>query len=268
MYTSPMEEQQLTKKVTDPERSLSEPESSQSRKLTRREKRELAKETKREVREKGDRARSIKKLFIWFLTAGIVIFAGFKAWKWVTAPTPEVAGETTEVSEGDWVKGNKEAKVILVEYGDFQCPACANFEPVLREELSKNGDKMRFVYRHFPLPQHKNAISSALAAEAAGIQGKFWEMHDMLYDKQVDWENASNAKDIFTGYAKDLGLDENKFKDDFEKEELKSKIQSNKVDGERLGINSTPTFYLNGVKIQPRNYEEFKNLVDGQIKRV
>jgi len=262
-----VEEQQLTKKVTDPERSLSELDGSPSRKLTRREKRELAKEAKREVREKSDRTRSIKKLFIWFLTAGIVVFAGFKAWKWVTAPTPEVAGETTEVTEIDWVKGDPEGKVVLVEYGDFQCPACANYAPLVKKLSEETPVGLKVVYRHLPLTSiHRNAIVAARAAEAAGRQGKFWEMHDLLYEKQTEWSDERNAKDKFVEYAKVLGLDEEKFKSDFDSEDVRKRIESDSLKASQMGLSSTPTFFLNGEKVQPRSFEEFKDLVDDQIR--
>jgi protein-disulfide isomerase len=235
--------------------------------LTKKEKRELARQVKKEEQEKKNKVQVLKKLFVWFLTACVVIFAGYKAWNWISTPTPEVAGETTEVRENDWVKGDPEAKVVLTEYGDFQCPACANYAPLVKRLSEETSKGLKVVYRHFPLTSiHKNAIPSAQAAEAAGRQGKFWEMHDTLYEKQTEWSDERDVKEKFIEYARILGLDEEKFKSDYDSDEVRQRIESDLSKALQLGLNSTPTFFLNGQKIAPRSYENFKDLVDDQIR--
>ena len=100
---------------------------------------------------------------------------------------------TSAVSDSDWVKGNRSAPVVLVEYSDFQCPACAASAPLVKQLTEEFGNKIAFVYRHFPLPQHKNAYPAAQAAEAAGKQGKFWEMADLIFANQTKWENLGST---------------------------------------------------------------------------
>ena len=125
------------------------------------------------------------------------------------------------------------------------------------------GAKVRFAYRHFPLPQHKNAKLAATVAEAAGLQGKFWEMHDLIFQNQSDWSEDKNAAVIFAKYAQDIGLDLARFQTDIASDEIKAKIENDYKSGVKAGVNSTPSFFLNGKKItNPRNYDEFKNAIE------
>lgn len=157
--------------------------------------------------------------------------------------------------------GNPEAPVKIVEFSDFQCPACATAAPITRNVVNANQDKVYFVFRHFPLSSHKNAKKAAQAAEAASNQEKFWEMHDMIFENQNEWSNSSDAKGIFTEYAKKIGLDIDKFKQDFES--VKDPIEQDFADGNRVGIDSTPTFFINGTKysgvIQQLQFQEIIN---------
>lgn len=165
--------------------------------------------------------------------------------------------------EGERVNGNKNAKVVITEYSDFQCPACASYYGLVKQAHKDFGDNLAIIYRHFPLRQiHANAEIAALSAEAAGNQNKFWEMHDMLFENQKNWENDKNAKDMFIGYAKELGLNSEQFKRDLNSKESEQKIEADYQSGVKAGVNHTPTFFLNGKEIQnPRNYEEFKTAV-------
>jgi protein-disulfide isomerase len=235
--------------------------------LTKKEKRALAKEQKKQAQEKNLMASKLKKLLVWVVAGGLVLFVGVKTWSWVSTPTPEVAGDNVEVTETDWVKGDREAQTVLIEYGDFQCPACANYYPMIKRLHEEIPTGFKTVYRHIPLTSiHRNALISSYAAEAAGNQGKFWEMHDMLYEKQTEWSEETNASVQFIEYAKNIGLDEERFKSDIESDQVKQKVEANMTNANSLGINSTPTFYLNGQRIQPRSYDEFKNLVEDQIR--
>lgn len=159
------------------------------------------------------------------------------------------------------------AEVTLVEFADFQCPACGSAHPILKQLKLDYKDRVNFVFRNFPLPQHKNALPAALAAEAAGEQSKFWEYHDMLYENQAVWENEANPEEIFLKYAKDLKLDEAKFKKVYESKKYESKISEDVADGTSLGVNSTPTFFLND-KIYPGvlGLDQFKSLIDKALK--
>ena len=166
------------------------------------------------------------------------------------------------ISDSDWIKGNKESKITLIEYSDFQCPACVSYYPIIKQVIDSYGDKLVFAYRHFPLSQHKNAELAAITAEAAGRQGKFWEMHDAIFNNQKEWSENSNAKELFIKYAGDISLNIEQLKSDMTSEELKNKVKSDLNSGISAGVNSTPTFFLNGKKISPQSYEDFKNIIE------
>ncbi|MEK7662026.1 MAG: thioredoxin domain-containing protein [Patescibacteria group bacterium] len=196
----------------------------------------------------------------------IVISLGLLAAFWQKEGSAQ-GGSVTSLNSSDWTRGAPNPKITLIEYGDFQCPACRSYEGVV-QQLSKDfKDTLSFGYRHFPLVQiHQNALLSSKASEAAGLQGGFWEMHDILYEKQSEWSTASNGKEIFIGYAKSLGLDIARFEKDLESAELTKKIEANYRDGLRLDVSSTPTFFLNGKKIKsPGSLEDFKKLIEKEL---
>ncbi len=171
--------------------------------------------------------------------------------------------------ENNWTKGNKNASVILVEYSDLQCPACGFYYPMLKKLSEEFKNEILFIYKHFPLRQiHKNAQIAAQATEAAGMQGKFWEMHGMIFDNQKIWsnQNTQEAKQSFILYAKSLNLNLDKFKKDIESEKVINKVNKDYLEGIKLNVNATPTFFLNGNKINnPRSYNEFVKLIEKEI---
>lgn len=173
------------------------------------------------------------------------------------------------IFSSDWVKGNREAKVTLVEYSDFQCPACGAYYPVLKQLQQEFGEGIVFVYRHFPLRQvHANAELAARSAEAAGKQGKFWEMHDVLFENQKEWSDQPNAKETVIKYAQSLDLDIERFKSDLDSKEVREKVNDDYQSGIKARVNSTPTLFLNGNKLDnPRNYGEFKDLIQKAISQ-
>ncbi len=155
----------------------------------------------------------------------------------------------------------------MIEYSDFQCPACKAYSPIAKQIADEFKDKIAFVYRHFPLPQHQNAQKAAYSAESAGNQGKFWEMHDLLFKNQDNWSNKSNADELFLSYAKELKLDEEQFKKDMESKTIKEKIDTDLSNGQKAGVNSTPFFFLNGQKLDnPQNFETFKKIIEEALK--
>jgi protein-disulfide isomerase len=165
------------------------------------------------------------------------------------------------VSARDWRKGPDGAKAVLVEYGDFECPACAAYESMLSQLQNEFGGQLQIVFREFPLAQHQNARLAAQAAEAAGIQGKFWEMHDKLYQTQKDWSNLSSSQALttFKNYAQVLGLNVSKLTSDMNSPAVTAKIDDDVSSGNLSGIQGTPTFFLNGKDAgYPQSYDEFK----------
>jgi protein-disulfide isomerase len=165
---------------------------------------------------------------------------------------------------------NAHSKVTLVEFGDFQCPACGAEYPIISQLQQTYNNKINFVFRNFPLPQHQNAQNAAEAAEAAGAQGKFFEMYNLLYTNQSTWgeTDTNKALDYFTQYAKALRLDMNKFTSDVKSNKYATKIQKDINDGYAVGVNATPTFFLNGVPIQGGlPYNDFKTRIDQALQK-
>ncbi len=161
------------------------------------------------------------------------------------------------VEEVSHVLGNPDAEVTLVEYSDLQCPACASFQPVVDEVVEVYGDRIRFEYRHFPLPIHPYANDAALAAEAAAQQGEFFAYANLLFSNQSQWSNSSNPQGFFESYAEELNLDIDEFKRHQDSSILKDKVRSDTNEGRELGVNATPTFFLNGEKMNIETYEDF-----------
>lgn len=239
----------------------------EDRELTKKERRELAREKKREERERVEKSSGIKKTLLILLALGVLGFLGFKTFKFITAPVEEAQTTPDEITVSDWTIGKIEAKVTLIEYGDFQCPACADYYPWIKRLNGDFPDDLRIVFRHFPLTTiHKNSMLAAKASEAAGMQGKFWEMHDILFEKQTEWANERDPKEKFSEYAKSLELDEGKFLQDLESKEADDLVKGDIFSANRLRITTTPSFYLQGEKVQPKSYEEFKGKVEDQVR--
>lgn len=170
------------------------------------------------------------------------------------------------VRDNNYFLGPKDAKVVLVAFGDFQCPACKAVEPALLQIRSEYKERIKFVFKHFPLPLHNNAVISAKAAESAGVQGKFWEFHDKLYEEQESWSANSNPEKLFEGYAKDLGLDTKQFLADLKGDKFTEIINKDKSDGIDVEVSATPTFFLNGEKIVGGlSFAEFKRKIDAKL---
>ena len=147
-------------------------------------------------------------------------------------------------------KGDINAPVAVEEFADFQCPPCAALHFELRMIEAKYRPRLRVVFRQFPLEQiHKNALLAARAAEAADIQGHFWEMHDRLYEKQDEWSNAADARQRFIGYAQYLRLDLKKFELDLDSEQTAQRVSADYRRGQSIQINSTPTVFANGREV-------------------
>ncbi len=171
-----------------------------------------------------------------------------------------------EIKNDGWVMGNKDSKVTLVEYGDLQCPSCKAYHPILKTLAADYKDKFKFMFKHFPLEGgHANALLAARAAEAAGVQNKFFEFHDMLFEHQEEWSGLSavDAEAKFVGYAETLELDLDRFNEDLDNSDLLKKIKAQQAEGINIGVNGTPTFFLNGKRIEsPKSLEDFKKLID------
>ena len=207
---------------------------------------------------------------ILYIVIGIIILflSLFGVYKLTNTGTPTSYTDVTKLNANDHIKWSPEKKNILVEYSDFQCPACKNFHSILNSfEASSSPDfkitqKVTFVYRHFPLTQHANAMTAAYAAEAAGKQGKFFEMTDLLFDRQDELKTLSNASDFFVKLAQELKLNTEQFKKDMNAADIKQKVNDDLSSGNATAVNATPTFFLNGRKLDSiRSIDEFKKLL-------
>jgi len=156
-------------------------------------------------------------------------------------------------AESAHIRGNPDAPVTLEEYGDFQCPPCSMFAAFLGQLEKEYDSRLRVVFRNFPLKMHEHAREAALAAEAAGLQGRFWEMHDVLYREQETWSKASNARELFESYAGTIGLDLDKFKKDMDGEQARARVEADHQRGESLGINITPTLFINNQPLESKD---------------
>ncbi len=166
--------------------------------------------------------------------------------------------------------GNNKKNVSLVEYGDFQCPACASYHPIIKQLIEKYKEDIVFQFRNFPLSQiHQNARAASRAAEAAAKQNKYWEMHDKLYEQQQEWESSTAIVSILEGYAKELTLNIDQFKTDYASTEVNDIINADYAEGQKLGVQGTPTFFLQGKKIEdtPRDLDSFGKLIESEINK-
>lgn len=161
-----------------------------------------------------------------------------------------------EVGSQDHVQGTSSASIEIVEFGDYQCPHCGHAFPIIKEIQETFGDQIKFVFRNFPLKEsHEFAFPAAIAAESAGLQNKFWEMHDAIYENQYRL-----ADDLFEELAESIGLDLDQFNKDSESESILKKVEDDFESGIRSGVNGTPSFYVNNKKFDGGPEDLFETL--------
>lgn len=189
--------------------------------------------------------------------AGIAVFSGKDEAKVVSSATPT-----------SHVKGAGTEDVTLLEYADFECQFCLQYYPTLKQVVAEYGDKIKFQFRHYPLTSiHQNAFAAARAAEAAGMQGKFFEMHDLLYEDR-SWVGSSTPTAVFESFAERLELDTAKYKQDFASTSVNNIINADLAAGQKLDVTGTPTYFLNGKKVTINNtLDDFKKVIDAEIAK-
>lgn len=194
---------------------------------------------------------------------------GLLAWVIVAAPDKQslAPDDVLMVATDDYVVGPNDAPVTLIEYLDFECEACGAYFPIVKQLEKDFPNDLRVVLRYFPLPGHKNGLPAALAVEAAARQGKYIEMHDLLFTEQETWgEKPAATPLVFESYAQRLGLDMVQFKQDVASQSVKDRVQRDVDAGRALGNGGTPTFFLQGKKIQnPQGYEPFKAMIEAAL---
>ena len=195
------------------------------------------------------------------LVFGAILFFGKED---ATAPTDE---NGNAVQASNHVKGEGKKQVVLTEYGDFECPACGQYYPIVEQVVEKYKADITFQFRHFPLRQiHPNAVLAHRYAEAASNQGKFWEMYNLLYQNQSTWSGSNSADATFRSLAESLNLDMGKLDTDVKSETTNAIINADIAEGQKVGASSTPTFLVNGKKVEnPTSLEAFNKLIEDAI---
>ncbi|MBH1980633.1 DsbA family protein [Candidatus Saccharibacteria bacterium] len=220
-----------------------------------------------------------KRTWIIFGVAVIAILAGLIAFSRQSSVNVDGVNHSTVRTTGDensaiadQIFGKKDSKVTLIEYGDFQCPGCGTFHSNFAPVMDEYKDKITFVFRNFPITQiHPNARVAAASAEAAGLQGKYWEMWNILYGKQNEWSSlGANVRDAqFEKYAMQLGLDVTKFKEDVASDKVAKKINFDQSLGKNNGVTGTPSLFLNGATLATDKYsstDTIRNTLDAALK--
>lgn len=211
----------------------------------------------------------MSKRFVIIMLACTLVFVGIflsVKQKPTSAPNGEkkAAVQATEHKTGAGNKG-----VTLTEYGDFACPACYQYYPLVEAVKEKYKDDITFQFRHYPLIEiHKNALVAAKAAEAAHVQGKFWEMYSLLYQNQPAWKDSNTPLKFFEDYATQLGLNLDKFREDSKSEAVNAIVLADRAEAQKQGFSGTPSFMINDKKVEsPRDVEGFSKLIDEAMKK-
>lgn len=187
------------------------------------------------------------------LIGGVLLLAVVAGlWLMRSSPPAESVAQGAPGASPPQATGNANAPVTIEEFGDYQCPPCGSIHPELLKLKADYGDRVRLIFRHYPLVRiHPNALAAAHAAEAAGLQGKFWEMHDQLYRAQKSWERSGDARSAFTTYARAIGLDAERFARDVNSAQVDTRVVADHERAKSLGVDGTPAFFVNGRKLPP-----------------
>jgi protein-disulfide isomerase len=227
----------------------------------------LSKKDERELRRQSAEFKSKLKKAAWTV-AGLAVVGGL-AWLIMLGSQEKTVdtGSLLVIASDDHTVGPADAPVTLVEYLDFECEACGAYYPLIKQLAAEFPNDLRIVTRYFPLPGHKNSVTAALAVEAAARQGKYWEMHDVLFENQEKWGNKQMpTPQVFEEYAAQIGLDMEKFKADVADPTTRARVMRDFNASENLGNTGTPSLFVNGKKIDnPRGYEPFKALIQAEI---
>jgi len=173
---------------------------------------------------------------------------------------------TSGIVDGKYLDASLSAKVKIAEFGDYECPACIAYHPFITKLLTDFSGKINYTFKNYPLPQHKNAPLASKAVEAAGLQGKYWQMHDKVFENSTNWVSATSPKDIFAGFAKEFSLDAAKFTSDMDSKTIADKIQADTDAGIKTKLTETPTIYINGIKVElDGTYEQLKKLTENAL---
>ena len=215
----------------------------------------------------------MKRVILWLFGVAALGITALGAIQLANQPAPQAvsrpgSGRIALGEDRAWVRGSDDAPSTLLEFSDFQCPVCQTFHPYVERLLKDFSGQITHVFYHHPLRGiHQNADMAAQAAEAAGRQGRFWEMHDLLFENQIEWSDTTNAKRHFVRYARSLQMNTRQFERDMVSEEIKERVWKDYNKGIELGVQGTPTFFLNGKPLKlTRTYEQFRKQVEDILR--
>ena len=215
-----------------------------------------------------------KRNFYLMLAAAAIAGIALMYWLAIRPKTAVVDAPITGVPAAEskgYVRGSASAPVEIVEFADFQCPACENYATITEPDVMKRivePGLARYVFYDFPLQMHPNAWPASHAAACADDQGKFWEMHDVIFREQPNWARERNPKGSFERLAREIGLDVAAWETCYDERRHERRIAANLAEGERRGVNSTPTFFVNGRKVAGvQNYDQLRALVDSATRQ-
>lgn len=213
----------------------------------------------------------MSKAFWGVVVAVLVLLGGIF---WATSSHNKTDGTASNVKATQNVQGTSPLGVTFVEYGDFECPFCGQYYPIVKQVAEEYKDRVVFQFRNFPLQGiHKNAFAGARAAEAAAQQGKFWQMHDQLYENQdpsgaSGWVASDNPITYFDQFAKTIGLNVSQFDKDYQSDKVNALVNADIAEGNKLKVNATPTFFLDGERIQPGySAADFEKYINAELAK-
>lgn len=211
------------------------------------------------------------------IVAGLVIYSNSTTKKTTVSDNVDVyaiqAANNDNGQIADHIYSDNDSKVILIEYGDYQCPGCGSFNPTIEKIAEEYKDKIKYIFRNYLLSYHANSKAAAAAAESAGLQGKYWQAHKKIYTAQSEWEylDSNERTEYFINLAKDLGLDTTKFANDMASTAISDKIAYDVSLATKSKLSSTPSFYLNGSPIDSNTWgdeDKLRALLDSKIEEL
>jgi protein-disulfide isomerase len=210
---------------------------------------------------------NMSKTFLGVLAAIVLLFAGIMVFSnKSSAPGSDKSNPKTLTQH---IEGQGKTGVKLVEYGDYQCPFCGQYYPIVKQVQAEFNNQIFFQFRNFPLVGlHQNAFAGARAAEAAALQNKFWEMHDQLYESQQQWSESKDPMSFFKQYASLLGLNVSQFQQDYASEKINNLVNADMAEASKLKLTGTPTFFLDGKKVEiGQSVAAFEQVIKAEIAK-
>ena len=215
----------------------------------------------KEMKKSSEEKKSLDFTLVAVAIAGAIVL--FLVYSFAINPNPGGTSVTVgDLASDDPFTGGADAKVVIVEFSDFQCPACGAAYPILNQIKADYGEKIKVVFRDFPLSQHNFAFKAAEAANCANEQGQFWKYHDVLFENQDNLGIAALKQ-----YAADIGLDPAQFNACIDSGKYASEVSTDIADGVAAGVNSTPTFFINNVRYSNMAYGQFKQIIDSELAK-